>query len=264
MSFAMPSTPPRSAKKKTPQVSITETTPTTPAKEKPGLDLSDLQTPRKTPHKPKTPYKAQQTKTPKGLAPTELLLPTPGFTPQKSPRNRRKRPSVDLFSSSESLGMLLPNHSVAGSGRKTVSPQKLHAPISLDPRELSKINENLAFEEDDEAVPDSPTRRAPRRKHPKTAVTPGKQMITEDLVEQWHGKSFNTDFSSDDEFDSGGPIPNPFTDASPTKRGPPAPSKVDFSTHNEFINPKTGERKVVELTETQKKFKPKKLSFSGL
>lgn len=262
MSFAMPLTPPRSAKKKAPQVSITETTPTTPAKGKSTLSPVDLQTPQKTPHKGKSPYKSQA-KTPKSLAPSELLLPTPGFTPQKSPRNRRKRPVADLFSLLELLGKLLPNHLVAGSGRKSLQPQKLHAPISLDPMELSKINENLHFEEDSDSPPESPT-RPPRRKQTKVAATPGNQMITDQMVEEWHRKSKNGSFSSDEETEPAEPLVNPFTDAVPTKRTMPTASKVDFSTHNEFVNPKTGERKVVPLTDSQKKFKPKKLSFSGL
>lgn len=256
----MPLTPPRSAKKKAPQVSITETTPTTPAKGK-SLSNMELQTPQKTPHKGKSPFKTQ-TKTPKSLAPSELLLPTPSFTPQKSPRNRRKRPVADLFSSLELLGKLLPNHLVAGSGRKSLQPQKLHAPISLDPMELSKINENLHFEEDSDTPPESPT-RPPRRKQTKVAATPGNQMITEQMAEEWQ-RTNKGSFSSDEEAEPAEPLVNPFTDAVPTKGTMPTASKIDFSTHNEFVNPKTGERKVVPLTDSQKKFKPKKLSFSGL
>lgn len=40
--------------------------------------------------------------------------------------------------------------------------------------------------------------------------------------------------------------------------------KVDYNTHMELINNKTGQRKVVKLTKNQMKIKPKKLSFEGL
>lgn len=268
MSFAAPSTPPRLAKKKTSQISIPGATPKTPAK-----GSSELQTPRKTPFKNKTPHRSTQkaTRTPRDtLAPPQAcLLPTPGFTPQKLPHHRRKRPAIeDIFLLLDLLGALLPNHLVAGSGRKTVLPQKLRAPISLDLQELSKINENLAFEEDDELAPESPTRSAPRRKQPRLAQTPGKQLITDDLVEQWHGKLFHAGFLSDEEtLESREPLSNPFiagNSPKPARKVQFAQSSVNYATHNEFINLKTGERKVVELTDSQKKFQPKKLNFSGL
>lgn len=162
--------------------------------------------------------------------------------------------------------MLIPAHSTVGSGRKLVSPFKtLKAPISLDFSELSKINENLTFEEDEDidSVPDSPSRR-PRKRN--VVSTPGKQIITDETVNNWHGKSFKC-FSSD-ESDSDteeAKLENPFLSSSRgAKSSSFRKSDVDYSTHIEYFNHRTGERRVEELLESQKKFKPKKIDFSGI
>lgn len=157
--------------------------------------------------------------------------------------------------------MLIPNHASVGSGRKPVSPFKsLKAPIALDFSELSRINENLTFEEDDEdEVPESPTKR-PRNR--SVFSTPGKQIITDEQVESWHGKSFNN-FSSDDEECVSSPLVNPFLAPSSAKPKPLV-LDIDYSTHIEYINHRTGERKVEALLASQQRFKPKKIDFSGI
>lgn len=174
--------------------------------------------------------------------------------------------------------MFLPNHSTVGSGRKVFSPMKsLKAPLALDFAELSKINENLTFEEDsdddgdfDESIMQSPTKR-PRRTKISVLNTPGRQLITEEKVNMWHGRSFHRGFSSDEEDSTtpGEKLVNPFISSSDTaaknQKNPfAAVSDVDYSTHNEYINHATGERKVEELLESQRKFKPKRIDFSGI
>lgn len=186
---------------------------------------------------------------------------------------------VDLFELAgplEHMGMFIPNHSTVGSGRKVASPMKsLRAPLALELSELSKINENLTFEEDlfDESILQSPTKR-PRRRLTSLLETPGAQIITDEKVNMWHGNSFKNAFSSDEESDCGSSGPalvNPFVSLSkvPTKQNSKnvfgkSSRGVDYSTHNEYINHRTGERKVEELLESQKKFRPKKIDFSGI
>ncbi|SGZ54240.1 CIC11C00000002780 [Sungouiella intermedia] len=226
----------------------------------------------------KTPNTGKLNKVLFGEKSSMLFPPTPDFTPHRSPRSvRKKRPNFDdLFALSThmEMGMFLPNHASVGSGRKLASPMKsLKAPLALDLSELSQINENLTFEEDpyDDSIMLSPT-KLPRRKKQALLNTPGGQLITDEKVKMWHGDSYHSGFSSDEESEFGAPGPkliNPFV----TSTEPPAKkvknpfnntTEIDYSTHNEFINHRTGERKVEALLESQRKFKPKKIDFSGI
>lgn len=230
--------------------------------------------------------------------PTPAFTPakSPIKSPHRSPRARRKRAIPDeIFAHSDSLASLLPTHSTVGSGRKTQQnassgQARLKAPMGVDIYELSQINENLAFEEDPDsddgeflahARDTSPSRVSSVNKKAKILATPGSQLISDEMVRSWHDHLFNGDFSSDDDaddIDNNGKITvvkpeNPFVDNSnpPSKTlsrvpcpfsSPPssAHKNIDFSTHSEFVS-KTGERHVVELSESQRKFKPKKLNF---
>lgn len=269
MSF--PTTPPsgeigNARQKPIPHFELPEQTPKTPRKKQTFL------TPRKN-SQLKTPKTVEQGKSIFGSTPHKpqtLLPPTPDFTPQKSPRSgRRKRISVDLFELAgplEHMGMFLPKNSTVGSGRKSLSPMKsLKAPLALELAEMLRINENLAFEEDfDESILQSPTKK-PRGK-PRGLQTPGGQIITQEKVELWHGNSYKNAFSSDEESD-GKELVNPFVSGKTSRK--PARSvfgarEVDYSTHNEYVNHRTGERKIEPLLESQKKFKPKKIDFLGI
>lgn len=114
-------------------------------------------------------------------------------------------------------------------------------------------------------------------------ATPKRNIITEDLTRNWHGKSHKEDFSdSDDELDphllspSRKPVeelPNPFieSNAKGLKRQisihNPFVSKqptIDYNTHTELINKHTGERITRELTSRERAIKPKKLNFDGI
>lgn len=290
MSF--PTTPPsgeigNARQKPIPHFELPEQTPKTPRKKQTFL------TPRKN-SQLKTPKTAEQGKSIFGATPhrAQTLLPpplppTPDFTPQRSPRSgRRKRLSVDLLELAgplEHMGMFLPKNSTVGSGRKSLSPMKsLKAPLALELAEMLRINENLAFEEDfDESILQSPTKKSrgnhggnprgrPRgrdaRENPAGLQTPGGQIITLEKVQLWHGHSYKNAFSSDEE--SGGEeLVNPFVSGKTSRK--PARSvfgarEVDYSTHNEYVNHKTGERKIEPLLESQKKFKPKKIDFLGI
>lgn len=270
-----------------PQFELPDRTPKTPQK-KPSL----FQTPSSKGKNVqlKTPTTVRQSKAPFTFGASSsthesssssglLLPPTPEFTPHKSPRapTRKKRPNMgDLLLPAapvDHMAMFLPNHATVGSGRRNSGTlRSLKAPILLDFAELSQINENLTFEEDlyDEIML-SPTKR-PRRKKSAPLQTPGPQLITEDKVDLWHGKSYNTAFSSDeeDDFTPGKALVNPFLTSNTPKKVSSrtffgsSPPLVDYSTHNEYINHKTGERKVEELLESERRFKPKKIDFSGL
>lgn len=219
-----PATPPsasklRPAEKGAPLFVLPASTPKTPQKAEP---LAAFRTP------------ATQKRLGAALA-LPHAPPTPRFTPQKSPRRR-----PDQLAPADPIKGLIPTHSTVGSGR-----HKLKAPISFS-----------------EYGPDaSPTRL--RRKRMDILRTPGAQLITDDLVEKWHGKlRAPSDSESDGESheshesrESRVPV-NPFLGA-PTKRHE-IQSLVDYSTHAEYVS-KTGERTVVELTEEQRRIKPKRL-----
>ncbi|GEQ69742.1 hypothetical protein JCM33374_g3416 [Metschnikowia sp. JCM 33374] len=210
-----------------------------------------------------------------------LFPPSPDCTPQRSPRSKRKKISFEsFFPATDSFSVLLPNHSTVGSGRKHLeaSASMSKAQLSFDSAELFEINENLGFEEDVQASPSK--RGRPRKIMPST---PGKQLITEDKICTWHGKSFHGGFSSDEEDSDSEPrvktkLANPFLSTEQCKQSKNSPfrtsrgnnpftvkqNQVDYATHLELVNHRTGERKVTLLSEEQQKFKPKKIDFSGI
>lgn len=115
---------------------------------------------------------------------------------------------------------------------------------------------------------------------PKLPQTPVAQLIDDDIIFKWHGKSFNNDFSTDEEsilqdnieMDDEDPFAaplNPFLTSSlklyTPFRAPPTPKRnnIDYSTHMELVNNKTGERKIVALLAEQAAIKPRKLDFSS-
>lgn len=256
LDFTAPHTPPRSA-----------------SKPKSSKLIPVFQLPFQTPKTPKRKHESKlctplqsQTHT---LLQLLLLPPTPDFTPQKSPRRRRKMILEELCALQDHIGQLLPNHAMAGSGRKLIASKPLRGALDFD--QLSLIHSNLNFEEDlfELELMASPTKkRNVRTLKPPVTETPGRQLITEEKVQQWHGKSFNTGFFSDDESDSETApkaLQNPFLASYvPQKKAsnPFGKPPVDYSTHVEYINHRTGERKVEALTEEQKQFKPKKIDFS--
>lgn len=205
-----------------------------------------------------------------GTASQSLFPLTPEPTPQKSPRQKRKR-LEDFFRLPGAAPKLLPNQSVVGSGRKPQAKllRPLKAPIALDFAELSGINKDVTFEEDyDDELPESPTRG--RRRAPPAVHTPGLQMITDEKVRLWHGLSFKNGFSSDESDSESTTMQNPFLESTPA-RDPPATTfgnnsrpAVNYDTHLELVNHRTGERKVELLLESQRQLKPKKLDFSGV
>lgn len=117
-------------------------------------------------------------------------------------------------------------------------------------------------------------------------TTPKGKVISDELVERWHGKSINKDSASDSEWsdyenlmlkkeildiDSDGnlscnrQINNPFITTpldTGTKINIPKSPVIDYSTHAEYYNNKTGERIIRELTKEERRIKPKKLDLT--
>lgn len=284
------------------------------------------------------------------------LMPiTPDFTPQKSPRvHRRKRSYIeDIFKTEtatpssassisstcsnlslhnqDNLGFLLPTPSTVGSGRKFASNSNFKIkPAALKFDTLSKLNDNLKFESDDEEQiedleaqdstisdaddfflrpggnksqgndqfvlnsnllksptqichqPSSPTKLFEKSHIPQT---PLKQLIDDDKINNWHGKSMKYLSDEDipeDELNHPKQLINPFLNESTDAKEPAtkrninvnnpfnvvndksdSTGEIDYSTHAEFIHNKTGEKKIVRLLERQANIKPKKLNFSS-
>lgn len=184
-------------------------------------------------------------------------------TPQKSPsktNSHRKRNFNDIFVDTNTqsceklpMGLFLPSPRIVGSGRNGK-----HLPVSNNRSEV--------------------------REEPPT--TPGKQVINEEMVKQWHNTSDDEEEVEIMTLEETKKIPkvhlpNPFltSESSPSVKEQHSlelsnpfldnkendlKQKVDYNTHMELINNKTGQRKVVKLTKNQMKIKPKKLSFEGL
>lgn len=194
-------------------------------------------------------------------------MATPEYTPK-----RKRRLADDIFglvplqsSDRFNFGLLLPLPMKVGSGRQRKDAGHLHQSLGLlmlpdaHHKFILQISTDFHFEEDDD-----PT-------------TPGGQVISEKLVNQWHGtlfKGVSDDDMSDEETLV---LKNPFLgdddDAVINKRpvvkhksNPFAESddEVDYSTHLELYNHRTGERKQVRLTAAQQKIKPKRLDFSNI
>lgn len=235
-----------------------------------------------------------------------LLPPTPDFTPQRSPRSHRKKKTAvedilrtpsqsttdvtsqsPLRASEFSFGLFLPAPSTVGTGRKiSTAPLKaLRTGQILNFSTLAKLNENLQFEEDDDDKPllhdwksSQPLEESKSVMH---LCTPRGQLIDDEKVNHWHGKSFNGKFDSDDDSEGELIVPqaeavNPFISIGESSlkqhsrtpinpfASPTPPSKIDYSTHVEYVNNRTGERHIVKLLEKQSKIKPKRLNFANI
>ncbi|CUM49450.1 unnamed protein product [Debaryomyces tyrocola] len=224
-----------------------------------------------------------------------------------------KQPTVDSNAGTETpmtdlSGLLMPTPSTVGTGRKVAHnhTRPLKPPV-LSFETLSKLNDNLNFEEevDDDDVfkastPQlesgfiqntnlklstnelSPVDASPIKKKPsvrKGLQTPKGQVIDDKTVNRWHGNSFNSIFSSDDEdYEEIKPMKmeNPFLSSSAPAKKLNRPSNpfnnakrssqngdVDYATQVEYFNTKTGARKVVNLLNRQREIKPKRLDFSS-
>ncbi|CAK7891138.1 hypothetical protein CAAN1_01S03774 [[Candida] anglica] len=207
------------------------------------------------------------------------------------------------------FGLLLPAQSTVGSGRRATHIQQPSKTQQQPPLLETSFFADIAHEEDldiddsfSSPIPVTPQlnetsssnflktnnmnfmkpieydhiENSPTSKKKSTSFipqTPVAQLIDDETIFRWHGKSFNSGISSDEE-ESGTlednielkEIHNPFLSpkrnslqSTPIKRG-----TIDYSTHMELVNNKTGERKIVELSPEQATIKPKKLDFFSL
>lgn len=223
----------------------------------------------------------------------------PQFTPHRSPHHRRRRVFAADVIGSDPVPLLLPNHAVSGSGRRSQGPSKsLKAPFLLGFEELARLNENLAFEEDTEGdsgqefdfaklnygadLLDSPSKK-PKRKQRLTATTeptkaefvpktPGKQLITEKQVHKWQESSSRLEELSDEDWNEPRKtLANPFLSDSTVSSSMSSASKrklirsdIDYDTHMELINHRTGERRVEPLSPSQRQLRPRRIDFSAV
>ena len=219
---------------------------------------------------------------------------TPDITPQKRKRNREyqkgsvSKPIHATPRLTRPLEAILPSLlDTCGSKTKRYSFTKKIRPMSLG-LQLSLAQEELSSEDTDiETNYDSQTTpHTENIRNEEKMATPKGKIIDESLVNAWHGKSLNNNFSSDDELsdyenmklkndiienntnrpakNNRQQIHNPFGSAPfnlNTKTNIPTSPVVDYSTHAEYYNNKTGERIIRELTEDEQRIKPKKLNF---
>lgn len=188
---------------------------------------------------------------------------TPAKSPFLSPRSSKKR-AKDLIDphndSTYASSVFLPTPLTVGTGRKIKtlnfalqpSTRSKSLTATLQALSLPKLEESPSF------LPERPS-------------TPPLKMITAEMREHNRFRRRN-DAESDDEddiqvvdFNFVRQIPrhrmdNPFL--GPKHSVQPTQGKIDYSTHTELINHLTGERKVQELTEEQRLFKPRKLVFT--
>ncbi|KAK6200492.1 uncharacterized protein RJT21DRAFT_121403 [Scheffersomyces amazonensis] len=311
-----PSTPPRSSTKSTrsnPLLS-TPSSSTTPIQQRNGLVTPSTVSKNKnsfqithgltknnnngrsmptntTPIAFKTPSSIQKKKSSAHLtipkSSTKLLPSTPdyAFTPRKSPISRKRKVigggngiSNDIINDTTftmpstttgkiSFGLLLPAPSKIGSGRQQSRLTSNKDKIFLSSSHL--FNDNHSEFNDIFHEQESEEEMIPQ--------TPSKQLINDNLVNHWHGKSYNNYYSSDeDELPTRTEVVNPFInngssstinksrsiESNPFTNN--SSQSINYDTHMELINNKTGHRRVVKLTSNQSKIKPKKLDFSGL
>ncbi|CAH6719298.1 hypothetical protein CLIB1444_02S05314 [[Candida] jaroonii] len=270
MSFAPPSTPPRKSKKQIKSPLYLRTPQTSSSKK-----VRDF-------------FATANGKTPKSTG--NLMPVTPDFTPQKSPRTiRKKRSNIEDIFKSDTFdnSFFLPTPSTVGSGRKSAISSVKSNKKSLTMDALAKLNDSLNFESEDEDDDVSFFLNTPSKnsiftsnllRSPSTTMepssptkssipqTPSRQLIDDEKINNWHGKSKNY-FSDDDDLDFNS-IPqklvNPFLQPETVAKNIDFKSSdVDYSTHVEFIHNKTGERKLVKLSDRHANIKPKKLDFTS-
>lgn len=160
-------------------------------------------------------------------------------TPQKSPCKSKK--NLDLFTSNEKFGILLPSPSTIGSGR-------CHNSIIHGPPPVFDMKKFTPF---------------------KVPATPRKQIVDEPKLPVSDSDEDDWEVSTMSEVDKipRAKLTNPFIDNGKHKTAPSqslSPNGINYDTHMELINNRTGKKRIVKLTKNQMKIKPKKLSFDGI
>lgn len=210
---------------------------------------------------------------------------TPVLTPKKKKGNRAHQKGSISKSINATPKLTRPSEVVSPSINRYSLKKKIR-PISLG-LQLSLAQEDLSSDEATETnYGHQIITHTEGIGNEEQIATPKGKIIDDRLVNEWHGKSLNNEFSSDEEFldyenmmldndildaninrpskTNKEQIHNPFGSAPfnlNTKTNIPTTPVVDYSTHAEYFNNKTGERIVRELTEDEKRIKPKKLSF---
>lgn len=213
---------------------------------------------------------------------------TPNFTPKKKRTHTHgiSKSSNTTPRLSTAIGAVSPNIISKNQSSKYMSPKKIR-PISLG---LQLVLAQEEWSSEDESPTANNRLQIPQSGSLNNAssltTTPKGKVISDELVERWHGKSINKDSASDSEWsdyenlmlkkeildiDSDGnlscnrQINNPFITTpldTGTKINIPKSPAIDYSTHAEYYNNKTGERIIRELTKEERRIKPKKLDLT--
>ncbi|CAI5758479.1 unnamed protein product [Candida verbasci] len=174
------------------------------------------------------------------------------FTPTKSPSKHRHKKHEIVNNERISFGLFLPTTSTIGSGRKLNNLS-----IKGKLKQAAELDKNITTDE-------IQCEQEPEFK------TPGKQIITKDIVNEWNEEKDDGVEIIDQEKVNEIPrakLKNPFIDDGEDRHIDKMSSKnecdIDYNTHMELINNKTGKKKILKLTKNQMKIKPKKLSFEN-
>lgn len=176
-------------------------------------------------------------------------------SPFLTPRTSRKH-ATDIIGPSPRQSSILPTPLTVGSGRKgrVLFPDQK----SLKSRNLTATLQKLS-EDSQKKQPTTPPR----------PTTPQDQILTEPSTPYSAGLGiWGTDNDTirvvnvdDLKHIPRKKLPNPFLESHAPKPKR-QPTQVDLATQMELVNHRTGERKVEQLLEEQRRFKPRKLDFT--
>lgn len=187
----------------------------------------------------------------------------PVASPFLTPRSSRKHAS-DIIGPSPKQAQhnFLPTPLTVGSGRKGRNPV-LPAQTSLKSRNLTAtlqaLSENHLVKEQQPSTPPRPsTPQEQIIREPSTPYSAGLGIYDIDDDDTDKVRVVDVDFLKHIPRKK---LPNPFLESHPS-RLKKQPSKIDLATQMELVNHRTGERKVEQLLEEQRRFKPRRLEFT--
>lgn len=232
--------------------------------------------------------------------PVSAALPLlPQFTPHRSPHLRRRRVVPGEFFTLNAISTLLPSGSTVSDARKPHKSLKcLKAPFLLGDKELKPlatsfaVSEDVALESENEsensdtdfesaAILNSPSKkprdRKPKERNPVNPVdffpsTPRKQVITEEKVKEWQVTSSGLEYPTVEDWNEAKKeLINPFVESSSTEvnvssKSTPARSRtpINYDTHMELVNHRTGERKIEAISPSRRQLRPRRIDFSQM
>lgn len=182
----------------------------------------------------------------------QILPSTPTESPFLSPRSKkRSKDVIDPHNPLSHASVFLPTPLTVGTGRKIKNYSGSSIQPSARSKSLTASLQALSTPHIHAATPTTPPLKIIRQ------VRPPKLRSYEDSDDEDHVQI--VDYSVVDRLPRQ-KLENPFL--GPKISVQAASPAVDYSTHMELINHTTGEKKVQELTEEQRRFKPRRLVFT--